>query len=115
MNTLALLGDIGASELLVVFAAILLLFGSKRLPEVARGIGRALAELRRASQEFRDQFLEADRDEEDRPRVQGPAARSAPAARDLPADAAHKQDAPPPAAETRPQARKGDRSDDPAG
>jgi sec-independent protein translocase protein TatA len=60
MTSLAFLGDIGASELLVIFLAILVLFGSKRLPEMARSIGRALEELRRASQDFRDQIMHAD-------------------------------------------------------
>ena len=60
MMSLAFLGDIGASELLVIFLAILVLFGSKRLPEMARSIGRALEELRRASQDFRDQIMNAD-------------------------------------------------------
>ena len=63
MNTLAFLGEIGGGELLVVFVAILLLFGSNRLPEIARSIGRALEELRHASQNFRDQIMDADRPE----------------------------------------------------
>lgn len=34
--------DLGPSELLLIFLVVLLLFGAKRLPEVARGTGRAL-------------------------------------------------------------------------
>jgi sec-independent protein translocase protein TatA len=34
--------DIGAPELLIVFAVIILLFGASKLPELARGSGRAL-------------------------------------------------------------------------
>jgi len=62
MNTLplALFGDVGGGELLVVFAAILLLFGGKRLPSIARTVGRTLADLRKASQDFKDQALNAD-------------------------------------------------------
>lgn len=55
-----LFGDIGGPELFVVFAAILLLFGGKRLPSIARQIGRMAEDLRRASQEFKDQLLRAD-------------------------------------------------------
>jgi sec-independent protein translocase protein TatA len=54
------IGEIGTGELLVVLAAALLLFGSRRLPEIARSIGRAVEELRRASQKFRDQLMNAD-------------------------------------------------------
>jgi len=35
-------GSPGAGEMLVVFLAILLLFGAKRLPGIARSLGRAL-------------------------------------------------------------------------
>jgi sec-independent protein translocase protein TatA len=38
--------DVGPAELLIVLAVLLLLFGSKRLPDLARGIGRAAHEFR---------------------------------------------------------------------
>ncbi len=57
---MALVGDIGGGELLVVFAAILMLFGGKRLPSIARSIGRTFEDMRRASQDFRDQLMNAD-------------------------------------------------------
>lgn len=57
---LALFGDVGGGELLVVFAAILLLFGGKRLPSIARTVGKTLSDLRKASQDFKDQILTAD-------------------------------------------------------
>jgi len=51
------LGDIGGGELLVIFLAALLLFGSKRLPEMARTLGRLLESLRQTSRSFRDELL----------------------------------------------------------
>ena len=39
------------------FMVILVLFGPRRLPEIAKIIGRALNELRRASEDFKDQVL----------------------------------------------------------
>lgn len=53
-------GAPGAGELVVVFVVILILFGPRRLPEVARTIGKILAHLRRASYEFRDQVMSID-------------------------------------------------------
>jgi TatA/E family protein of Tat protein translocase len=47
---------IGFQELLVILAIALLIFGPKRLPELARSLGKGLAEFRRASSELRDQF-----------------------------------------------------------
>jgi TatA/E family protein of Tat protein translocase len=53
-------GSPGMGELLLLFAVILILFGPRRLPEVAKMIGRAMQELRRASQDFRDQVMRID-------------------------------------------------------
>jgi len=39
--------DIGPAELLIVLAVVLLLFGSKKLPELARGMGQASKEFRK--------------------------------------------------------------------
>ena len=36
------MGNLGLSELLVIFVVALLVIGPKRLPEVARGLGEAL-------------------------------------------------------------------------
>lgn len=39
---------LGMGELLVIFGAILLLFGGKRLPELARSLGQGIREFREA-------------------------------------------------------------------
>jgi len=59
-------GAPGGGELLLVLLAVLLLFGSRRLPEVARTIGRAVAAMRRAADEVRDELMSA-RDIPDEP------------------------------------------------
>jgi Tat protein translocase TatB subunit len=46
-------GPIGGTELLIILVLALLLFGPRRLPQLGRTIGRALAEFRGATQEFR--------------------------------------------------------------
>jgi sec-independent protein translocase protein TatA len=38
--------DVGPVELLIVLAVIVLLFGSKKLPDLARGMGQAAKEFR---------------------------------------------------------------------
>lgn len=43
--------NLGATEILLVLLVVLLLFGGKRLPELARAIGRGLADFRRAAQD----------------------------------------------------------------
>ncbi len=39
---------LGPMELLLIFLAILLLFGAKRLPEIAQGLGRGIKEFRKS-------------------------------------------------------------------
>ncbi len=48
------MGSIGFSEILLIFVVVLLLFGAKKLPEVARGMGQALREFRRAAKEVEE-------------------------------------------------------------
>jgi sec-independent protein translocase protein TatB len=52
---------IGAGELLVLLLVALLVLGPERMPKLARDVGRAMGDLRRTSDELRDEFLSADR------------------------------------------------------
>lgn len=44
--------SLGLTEILVIFVAILLLFGAKRIPEIARALGRASHEFKKAKDEI---------------------------------------------------------------
>jgi len=46
----------GFSETIFLFFLALLIFGPKKLPEIARQVGKALNEFKRASNEFRSQI-----------------------------------------------------------
>jgi sec-independent protein translocase protein TatA len=46
--------DVGPTELLIVLVVVLLLFGSKKLPDLARGMGQAAHEFRRAHESEED-------------------------------------------------------------
>lgn len=50
--------NIGMPELLLILVVALLIFGPTKLPELARSLGRGLAEFRRASSDLRSQFLD---------------------------------------------------------
>jgi Tat protein translocase TatB subunit len=48
---------IGMTELMVIFVIGLLVLGPKRLPELARTLGKTMAEFRRASNDLRREFM----------------------------------------------------------
>jgi Tat protein translocase TatB subunit len=52
---------IGPEELVLVLVIALIVLGPERLPKVARDLGRVVADLRRTSDELREEFLNADR------------------------------------------------------
>jgi Tat protein translocase TatB subunit len=52
-------GSIGAPEILLLAIFALIFFGPKRLPEIGRQVGRALAEVRRVSRDFEREVRDA--------------------------------------------------------
>ena len=50
---------IGMPELILILVVALIVFGPNRLPELARSLGKGLAEFLRASADLREQFLSA--------------------------------------------------------
>lgn len=60
-------------EMLVILVIALLVFGPSKLPQLARSLGRAMAEFRRASTDLRQTLLDASREEGAAPQTQGSA------------------------------------------
>ncbi|MBP3359023.1 MAG: twin-arginine translocase TatA/TatE family subunit [Opitutales bacterium] len=54
----------GGTEWIVILLAILLLFGAKRLPELAKGLGKSIREFKKATSEVEDNIREAIKEEE---------------------------------------------------
>lgn len=48
-----LIFGLGGSELLIIMFVVLLLFGAKKIPELARGMGRGIREFKDASREIK--------------------------------------------------------------
>ncbi len=53
-------GSFGSGEVLLIFVVVLLLFGSKNLPAVARSLGKALEEFRRAARDVSNEIARGD-------------------------------------------------------
>ena len=47
---------LGPSELVIIFLIILLVFGAKRIPEIAAGLGKGINEFKKAAREVTDEF-----------------------------------------------------------
>jgi sec-independent protein translocase protein TatA len=53
MNILALgIGNLGGPDLLIILLIVLVLFGAKRLPDLARGLGQSMNEFRKAREDI---------------------------------------------------------------
>lgn len=52
---------LGPAELIILGVIALLFIGPKKLPELARGLGRSLREFQRAKDEFQSEFDEEDK------------------------------------------------------
>jgi sec-independent protein translocase protein TatA len=52
-------GSWGSTELLILLGVVLLIFGGRKLPELARALGRSITEFRRGIQEVGDEFKDA--------------------------------------------------------
>jgi sec-independent protein translocase protein TatA len=47
------LGGLGTTELILILLVVLLLFGAKKIPDLARGMGRGIREFKDASREIK--------------------------------------------------------------
>lgn len=56
MNGMFAFLGIGGPQLLLLMGAVLLLFGPKKLPELARGLGKGIREFKKASSEVTDEL-----------------------------------------------------------
>ena len=50
------MGTPGPLELILIFLAILLIFGAKRIPEIARGLGKGIREFKSATREISNEL-----------------------------------------------------------
>lgn len=47
-------GSLGAGEIILIVVAILILFGAKKIPEFAKGLGKGMREFKNAVKEVED-------------------------------------------------------------
>ncbi len=54
------MGNLGFTEILIILAVVLLLFGAKRLPEVGASIGKGIREFKRSLTDTQDAIMRPD-------------------------------------------------------
>lgn len=60
MNRFCALMNLGGQEMIIIFVIILLLFGAKKIPELARGFGKSMGEFKRAREEFEREIRDSE-------------------------------------------------------
>ena len=77
--SLAVLG-LGTPEIILIFMVFLLLFGAKRLPDLAKGLGKSIREFKKASNEDENDIRQAIEDQPKTPPPTKPTGTIPPAA-----------------------------------
>lgn len=57
-----LLFSFGPMEIILIFLVVVLLFGAKKIPELARGMGKGIREFKDASKEVKNEITESTED-----------------------------------------------------
>jgi sec-independent protein translocase protein TatA len=65
MVSFALIGPLGWSELLIIFFIILIIFGPRKLPEVAEAMGKSIQKFKKASKDARTEIESGLEDKDD--------------------------------------------------
>jgi sec-independent protein translocase protein TatA len=55
-------GNLGAGEIILIVLVVLLLFGAKKIPELARGIGKGMSEFKKGIKDVETEIKSADTD-----------------------------------------------------
>lgn len=55
-------GNLGATEIILIILVILLLFGAKKIPELAQGIGKGMKEFKKAVKDVEEEVKKTDED-----------------------------------------------------
>ena len=53
-------GNLGAGEIILILLVILILFGAKKIPELAKGLGKGMSEFKKGLKDVEDEIKSAD-------------------------------------------------------
>ncbi|RKY92595.1 MAG: twin-arginine translocase TatA/TatE family subunit [Ignavibacteriae bacterium] len=55
-------GNLGAGEIILILLVILILFGAKKIPELAKGLGKGMSEFKKGLKDVEGEIKDADKD-----------------------------------------------------
>ncbi len=55
-------GNLGAGEIILILLVILILFGAKKIPELAKGLGKGMSEFKKGLKDVESEIKDADKD-----------------------------------------------------
>ncbi len=61
------MGFLGGQELLIILAIVIILFGAKKIPELASGLGKGIKEFKKASKDMKNEIEHVTDDKETEP------------------------------------------------
>jgi sec-independent protein translocase protein TatA len=64
LSMLLFLGNLGGTEIILIFLVVLLLFGGQKIPELMRGLGRGIREFNDAKNSVEDEIRQGIRESE---------------------------------------------------
>jgi sec-independent protein translocase protein TatA len=65
MDSLAFIGRVGSGELLLILLVFIVLFGARRIPELARSLGKGIREFKNATRELAEELDDQPKEKKD--------------------------------------------------
>ena len=59
-------GNLGAGEIILIVLVVLLLFGAKKIPELARGIGKGMNEFKKGLKDVENEIKNVDKKDDEK-------------------------------------------------
>ncbi len=56
-------GNLGTGEIILILLVVLILFGAKKIPELAQGLGKGMREFKKSLKDVEDEIKTSDKDD----------------------------------------------------
>jgi len=67
MNVILGVWDLGMGQIILILLVVLLMFGAKKLPDLAKGLGQGIKEFKKATRDIQDEVTKAAKEDDEPP------------------------------------------------